>query len=469
MARSLSYYLVRPLQQWRAGLLDCLPAGLRNRLAPVVEPYVLELGDTQARLYRNHEGTEKQLGVLDAQEPRIDPGLTSLLNSRQAPLVLMLPPAWVLRRQITLPAATQENLGQVIRFEMDRLTPFAADQVYYDYLVKQQSSAEELLPVSVALVPRKKTEPWLSMLEGANIRLDRISAEGLWPSANFLPPEARPAPDIKRVVLKLLPAVVVAGLLLVAMALPLWQKHDVARIMKSKETPLKKQADEVIGIREQLQAEQERQQQLYAAWTRYPPAVHVLKVLTDLLPDDTSLQQMEIKGLQLVLRGKSSQASSLIKLLEESSGFSDVKFMSSVVQQRGKEQFHLSANIVMPFVQIVAEDIVESEIEDMPPVTEVAPTESGGTPSEPAPGESTDPAADSAQTESTEPAAISAEVPDRDATLAEPGSGVTGDASGPAGAYMEPIRQAAPIGSTSRARPADEFSRPARLISGAGV
>ncbi len=372
MSRSLSYYLLHPLQQWKAGLLGCLPAGLRNRLAPVVKPYVLELGGSQARLYRRHEGGEKQLGILGAQDSHIDAGLASMLNSRQVPLLLLLPSAWVLRRQITLPAAALENLGQVIRFEMDRLTPFAADQVYYDYHVEQESSADKLVPVSVALVPRKKIEAWLSLLDGANIRLDKISAGGLWPDVNFLPQEARTGANLKQAALKALPAVLVIVLLLVAMALPLRQKHNVALAMKSKEVALKEQANEVISIREQLQAEQERQQQLHTAWTKYPPAVDVLKVLTDLLPDDTSLQQMDINGGQLILRGNSSQASSLIRLLEESSGFSDVKFMSSVVQQRGKEKFHLSANIVMPFVQIVGADTAEpvTETETFAPVSQ---------------------------------------------------------------------------------------------------
>ena len=465
MSRALSYYLVRPLQQWKSGLLDCLPAGLRNRLAPVVEPYVLELGDTRVRLYRNHDGTETQLGILDAQKPRIDAGLASVLKSREAPLVLLLPKAWVLRRQITLPAAAQENLGQVIQFEMDRLTPFTSDQVYYDYHVEEQSSADELIPVSVALVPRKKTESWMSMLDGANIRLDKISAVGLWPDANFLPPEARPVTDMKRAALKLVPAVFVVGLLLVAMALPLWQKHNVARAMKSKEMPLKKQANEVIAIREQLQAEQERQQQLYAAWTQYPPAVNVLKVLTDLLPDDTSLQQMDIKGVRLILRGKSSQASSLIKLLEESTGFSDVKFMSSVVQQRGKEQFHLSANIVMPFVQIVAEDIVEPAPDEVPPASETAPEEATEATSKPAPEDSAEPVSQPAP---LAPVAIPAETPPADAPAAVSRIGNSGGVSELTAPAPEPIRQATPLGSASRAWPAGAASVPARLISGAG-
>ncbi len=370
MTRPLSYYLIHPLQQWISGLLDCLPVGLRSRLVPRVEPYVFELSDSQARIYHRHDGTERQLGILDAHDSHVDAGLVSLLKNRQVPLLMLLPSAWVLRRQITLPAAAMENLGQVIKFEMDRLTPFTADQVYYDYHFEQRSAEDELIPVSVALVPRNKLQFWLSLLADASIRLDKICAEELWPGANLLPLKARPVVSMKRAALKALPAMVVVVLLLAAMALPLWQKRNVAIAMQKREVPLKKQANQVVRIRDQLQAERERQQQLYSSWTRYPPAVDVLTVLNDLLPDDTSLQQMDIKQSQLIIRGTSSQASSLIGLLESATGFSEVKFMSSVVQQRGKEQFHLSANIVMPFMQTEVTDTTGSSTAD----TSVAPT-----------------------------------------------------------------------------------------------
>ena len=38
-----------------------------------------------------------------------------------------LGPDEVLVRRVTMPAATEENLRQVLAFEMDRLTPFKAD------------------------------------------------------------------------------------------------------------------------------------------------------------------------------------------------------------------------------------------------------------------------------------------------------------------------------------------------------
>ena len=48
-------------------------------------------------------------------------------------VILCLPADKVLTRTLTLPLATEENLREVLAFQMDRQTPFTVEQVYYDY------------------------------------------------------------------------------------------------------------------------------------------------------------------------------------------------------------------------------------------------------------------------------------------------------------------------------------------------
>ena len=51
-------------------------------------------------------------------------------------------------RRVTMPAATEENLRQVLGFEMDRLTPFRADDVYFDYRVVSRDAAAGQLAIA---------------------------------------------------------------------------------------------------------------------------------------------------------------------------------------------------------------------------------------------------------------------------------------------------------------------------------
>ena len=75
--------------------------------------------------------------------------------------------------------------------------------------------------------------------------------------------------------------------------------------------------------------------------------VDVLRELTGLIPDQTWVQQMELRHGKLQIRGESSQATALLERLETSEMFSGVGFRSPLVQVPAKdlERFHISADL----------------------------------------------------------------------------------------------------------------------------
>ncbi|WP_052469800.1 type II secretion system protein GspL [Thiolapillus brandeum] len=338
---ALDSSVTQTLRQWRKQVLECLPESWRERISSRITPYILELGSETARLIRDDQPLDELRSVDGATAAR--------LKSHEYPLVLMLPPSWVLSKTVVLPAAAGENLRQVLGFELDRLTPFNVDQVYFDYQLLPRESKDDMLTVAVALVPRRRVDGWLDKLRTAGIPVDAMSAGDLWEEANLLPPEMRARPDLKRLAVNALPAVLVLVLLVAALALPLWQKRQLAVTLQQKENILRGKAAQVMKIREALDKEFQAVKDVSTRWQAAPPVIDLLQVLTNLLPDDTSLQRMEIKGTELIINGTSGQASSLIGLLQKAPGFDDPHFLSPVTQQRGKELFNLSATINMPF------------------------------------------------------------------------------------------------------------------------
>ncbi|WP_456373485.1 PilN domain-containing protein [Thiolapillus sp.] len=360
---ALAASLAQALRQWRKQLLDCLPDAWRERISSRITPYILELGPESARLLRDGRPLEE----IRIGEGGMDAGTAARLKSHEYPLVLMLPAPWVLSRTVVLPAAAAENLRQVLGFELDRLTPFAADQVYFDYQLLPRESAGDMLSVAVALVPRKRVDGWLEKLRGAGIPVDAMTAAALGEEANLLPAEMRARPELKRLALNALPVVLVLVLLAGALVLPLWQKRELASSLQQKENALRAKAAEVMKIRETLDKELQAVQKISGQWQSAPPVLDILQVLTNLLPDDTSLQRLEIKGDELVINGTSGQASSLIGLLQKAPGFDNPHFLSPVTQQRGKELFNLSATIVMPFPREPGVERIVANPEDRPP------------------------------------------------------------------------------------------------------
>ena len=206
-----------------------------------------------------------------------------------------------------------------------------------------------MLAVDVALTPRKHLVPWLSLLSDHGISCSAISSEKLWHRANLLPLADRRGIDLLHALYSTLPYILVLFLLGMAMLLPLWQQQAVVADLRTIEIELKDQALEVTRVRDTLEQAEQRTKLMLAAKTNTAPVLEVLRVLTEILPDHTWVQQLDFKGKKVELRGLSGQSSLLLKLLEESGGFKNVAFISSVVQQRDKERFHLSAEIASPF------------------------------------------------------------------------------------------------------------------------
>jgi hypothetical protein len=73
-------------------------------------------------------------GVMVIPLDAVDDAIGKLPRDAQQTILLM-PGDKVLTRPLTLPLAAEENLREVLAFEMDQHTPFMSDDVYYDYLV----------------------------------------------------------------------------------------------------------------------------------------------------------------------------------------------------------------------------------------------------------------------------------------------------------------------------------------------
>jgi hypothetical protein len=71
-------------------------------------------------------------------------------------------------RQVVLPRATLENLAQVMAYELDRLLPLPADQLYYDYQVQEETPAE--VHLMLMALPRVKIEAYVRLFTEAGLR-----------------------------------------------------------------------------------------------------------------------------------------------------------------------------------------------------------------------------------------------------------------------------------------------------------
>ena len=98
----------------------------------------------------------------------------------------------LLEREIVLPLAAERDLRRVITYEMDRLTPFRADEVFWTCNADRRDSARNRLHVRVTIVPRVRVQPVLAALQRVRLVPVRIEAAGSAGSQHIIPLDGKP-------------------------------------------------------------------------------------------------------------------------------------------------------------------------------------------------------------------------------------------------------------------------------------
>jgi len=242
-------------------------------------------------------------------------------------VVIALSSRQVLRKELTLPAAVEENLAQTLAYDLDRHTPFRPEQLYFDAVVVSRDAAKKTLRVDWAAALRsivddacKQVEAW-----GAVPRAVVPGPPATAAKLNLIPDVARPRPLEWRRWQVWAPAAIVATIALAAVIVPLAQKRQYAIALSALSAEAGQQAQAANAVRQQLEVMQSDYNYVLAKKYAYPSLVHVLDEVTRTLPDDTWLTQFELKTggrgkeLQrdLYLRGEPGNAGKLIALLED--------------------------------------------------------------------------------------------------------------------------------------------------------
>jgi general secretion pathway protein L len=78
---------------------------------------------------------------------------SAALRRRARRVVLQPDRASILEREVQLPLAVERDVAGVLRYDMDRLTPFTADQVYWSAITQRRDRSAGRLLLSLVLIP----------------------------------------------------------------------------------------------------------------------------------------------------------------------------------------------------------------------------------------------------------------------------------------------------------------------------
>ncbi|MEI9984489.1 MAG: PilN domain-containing protein [Aliidongia sp.] len=237
-------------------------------------------------------------------------------------------------------------MALLLRFELDRQTPFTPEQVYFDARVVERQPAVKRMVVEAMLVKRHAADQALASLRRWGLTPSRLGVqrEEGW-ALDFQPDQISEEAFLRRHRLSAALAVITVGLAMAA-----WLAHqsrqDAYAVALAAELTRSRAGAEVVRA---MQKELDGREGRIVFLTRRKRATSAGQLLEELaakLPDDSWVTEFELAGKTLRLHGFSKQASALPDTLGRSALLAIVHSSApSVLVSTGPERFDLSAEL----------------------------------------------------------------------------------------------------------------------------
>ena len=340
---------------WRGQLRECVPAGIGRWLSRLnVVPLAVPEGGGYS-LYRFDGARWQRVASVSGNSPEtLAKALgDALRRAGAARFAVSLPPGQFLAKNISLPQAAEENLRNALRYELDRHTPFKADDVGFDCCVVGRDDRNREINVNLVIAPKATISLAVAGVAGTGLLVTAVRPG--FPDRATLPIDLLPHDDnAEGNLLRLgrwVPWVLLVLLGLTALVLPIYQKRAQVIELQPQVNMAAQQAQAADILHQQLDRAQAEYnfvlQKRYAA----PTALQLLGEVTRILPDDTWLQSFELrttsKGREIQLQGETGVAGKMIELFEQSPLLTGASFKSPVTQAPGSQasRFHLGIDV----------------------------------------------------------------------------------------------------------------------------
>ena len=335
---------------WLGQLADLLPRGLRRSALTAADAMVISPigplgpGIEAVAIALRRNGKEVPLGrfTLGAAD------LAELPRVAGRTTVLRLDERDVLGKTVSLPLAAERELGQVLSFEMDRETPFKAEELYWNHRIEAADRQSGRLSVRLVLAPKANLSALLAALgqagihprraeiadgpdAGAYLLLDGNGGHADHPSSRLLWPVAGCC----------------AALGLAALVIPFARQEITLASLERGITTARAAATEAEGLRQEIDRLSGSADFIESERDKAGRPLVVLAAATRVLPDDSYLTEMELRQRKVTLTGRSAAAARLIGPLAADGTFRNPGFAAPVTRLEAlhSELFTINAEV----------------------------------------------------------------------------------------------------------------------------
>jgi general secretion pathway protein L len=265
--------------------------------------------------------------------------------SRRHAIAAHVPHALLLERIVILPLAAEADVGNVLRYEIERITPFSSEELYWTWLVIRRDRERQRLHLKLSLIPKTSVATLTAALERLSVVPSWLEV-GTARSASIIPLGRMAESDRRRRRGLRLACAGIGVLAIIAIALPFILQSVAESRIGEQMRALEPRVQLAETLRQRIAGYSTGAALVAAERGRGGDPLAVLAAVTNVLPDDTFLADLSLKQGKLEMSGESKAAARLIAALAASPTIREPAFVTSVTRaENGSDAFSIRANI----------------------------------------------------------------------------------------------------------------------------
>jgi general secretion pathway protein L len=264
--------------------------------------------------------------------------------------VLCLSPDEVLAARLTLPPIAAHQVREAVGCQIDVITPFSRDDIYFDTRILARDAQSGRLIVEWAAAPRATIDRMLQRARDCGLTISHIGVDGDAAAErpfDLLPHDQRPAPaPIRRQILALALALMV--FVLAALGLPLYLMAHENQALAARGEASVAAAAPILSKRNELMAAMEQHRLVVGQLDEAPKLTEILDLLAKTvkapgLGSAVRLERISYRDATLQISGSVADTSALSDAIAASATFAQPSYAAPVIVDAvtGQERFVL--------------------------------------------------------------------------------------------------------------------------------
>ena len=336
----------RFLHWWGGQLHALVPAPIAQLVRGADSRLMVDFSVTPATVHRIAGGREGERFAIAPGMSATEIGDAIARCGHHREVHLRLAAGRGLCRRVELPLAAEENLDEVLGFEMERLTPFVREEVLFAHDIVARDREAGSLVVDLKVAPYRVIEEARSRLPDTIGPIGRIEVAGRNTEDPVIHIDLPGLPTSSGRLHHRINAALALTLLVLA---GLWVHRqesasaDVLAALEARKDELRDAVDNTLALQADVDRLLASRSLLHEKREASPLVVALLDDITARLPDHSWLTMARLSRGAIHVTGYSAAVPELVSAFAASPLFSGVTFASPVTRdpKRGLDRFHL--------------------------------------------------------------------------------------------------------------------------------